>query len=371
MNDLTARLLPKYPADMIVEDGDTIALDVLVNTQTAVKIVDLIKITTKKPSSDSYTFDADGSSGFKSGSSVKSGSTDKQAARDFTLDDIKLLRLTAPKLLVGGALSALTGSDWKGGMIEGSTIYLYVPGKGRFVFSLFPHDNFNFQKDAVVENNKIAFSFDGERYELISKTPIVNGVNGGNWNLWILNEPAYKPDLAFSSATGESVQYGAADSVEHLLTRNVQARRRVRSPLAQRSGSGKANYQNWINEDVRYLATDEEKQTFSQLGGDQEREQFIEAFWKRRDSVPETEENEFRREYYNRIAYANQNFSFGDLPGWKTDRGRIFILHGKPNEVKKSSSEETWIYNQLPGRGNNMKFEFVEGADKGSFYLRH
>ncbi|MCA1622216.1 MAG: GWxTD domain-containing protein [Acidobacteria bacterium] len=369
MNDLTLRLLPKYPAEMIVEDGDTIALDILVNSQTQVKIVDLIKVTTKKPQeASSFSFGTARGSGFNPSSSsvAKSGSIDKRAARDFTPNDVTL-RLTAPKLLVNGAVGAFPGSNWNGGMIEGSIIFLYVPGKGRFVFSLFPHDNFNFQKDAVIENNKITFRSDNERYELISKAPIVN--NGGNWNLWILNDPAYKPDLAFSSTDDDNIQYGAADGVEHLLGRNAQARRRIRA-AAPVQRDMKAVYQKWVDEDVRYLITDAEKQTFSQLNGDEEREQFIKTFWKRRDRVPETDENEFRREYYNRIAYANQKFAFGETAGWMTDRGRIFITHGKPDNIQKTDSGEIWTYKSLTAVGDNVRFEFVDNARNGDFRLR-
>ncbi len=369
LNDLTARSLPKYPADMIVEDGDTIALDVLVNSQTQVKIVDLIKVTTKKMqgASSFSSFTASSTSNFNpgSGSSAKSGSFAKQPTRDFTPNDVTL-RLTAPKLFVNGEVGTFPGSDWSGGMIEGSVIYIYIPGRGRFVFSLFPHDNFNFRKDAAIENNKIAFRFGEERYELISKAPIMN--NGGNWNLWVLNEASFKPDLAFGSASSDNVQYGAADGVEYLLGRNVQARRRLRSAPIQRDT--KAVYQNWVDKDVRYLITDAEKQTFSQLGGDEEREQFIEAFWKRRDSVPETEDNEFRREYYNRIAYANQNFAVGGTAGWLTDRGRIFITHGKPDNIQKNVSGETWTYKSPAALGDNVRFEFVDNARNGDFRLR-
>jgi len=215
------RSLPKYPDDMTVEDGDTIALDILYNPQTKVKIVDLIKITTKKPqSSDSSMFNTTatgfGSTGFgTSGGSGENLFGKKKQAQDFTLNDVKL-RLTSPKLLVNGTVSSIRGSEWNG-VIEGSIISLYIPEKGRFVFSLFPRENLSFQKDAVLKNNKITFKTGGELYELISVAPIVSG--GGNWNLWVFNDAGYKPDLTFGAASAEHLQYGAADEAESLLAR--------------------------------------------------------------------------------------------------------------------------------------------------------
>lgn len=372
--DTAIRSLPKYPEDMIVEDGDTIALDILFNPQTKVKIVDLIKITSKKTQSpDSTLFDptATSSGGTGFGVSVGSGTSDglfskKKTTQDYTLNDVKL-RLTSPKLFVNGTVSSIRGSEWNG-VIEGSVIFLYIPGKGRFVFSLFPRENLSFRKDAVVENNKITFQSDGERYELISAAPIVRG-NGGNWNMWILNDAGYKPDLTFSAESADYLQYGAADEAENLLARKPRQMRQLNSNSSAQSDK-KAVYQKWLDEDVRYIATDAEKQTFSGLNTNEEREQFIESFWQRRDDKPETKENEFRREYYNRIAYANQNFVFGEISGSRTDRGRIFITYGKPDEIQKNTSEEIWIYKPVPRLRNNLKFEFVDTSKNGDFRLR-
>jgi GWxTD domain-containing protein len=90
-------------------------------------------------------------------------------------------------------------------------------------------------------------------------------------------------------------------------------------------------YRKWLNEDVAYIITDEERAAFKRLQTDEEREQFIEQFWLRRDPTPDTVENEFKEEHYRRIAYANENFASG-IPGWKTDRGRIYITYGPPDE---------------------------------------
>jgi GWxTD domain-containing protein len=84
-------------------------------------------------------------------------------------------------------------------------------------------------------------------------------------------------------------------------------------------------YKKWLNEEVPYIISDEERSAFLQLATNEEREQFIEAFWQRRDPTPDTVENEFKEEHYRRIAYANERFASG-VPGWRTDRGRTYII---------------------------------------------
>ena len=86
----------------------------------------------------------------------------------------------------------------------------------------------------------------------------------------------------------------------------------------------KSVYKRWKDEDVRWIITDEERKVFDGLKTDDEREQFIEQFWFIRDPDPDTDVNEYREEYYQRIAYANEHYTSG-IPGWKTDRGRIYI----------------------------------------------
>src|SRR5580658_3653094 len=110
-------------------------------------------------------------------------------------------------------------------------------------------------------------------------------------------------------------------------------------------------YRKWLNEDAVYIITDAERKSFQALTTDNDREQFIEQFWKRRDPTPDTERNEYREEHYRRIAYANEHFApAGGIPGWKTDRGRIYIQWGPPDEIEshpegsthQSPSGATW-----------------------------
>src|SRR5215211_7013466 len=146
-------------------------------------------------------------------------------------------------------------------------------------------------------------------------------------------------------------------------------------------------FKKWIDEDVAYIITDEEKKAWKKLATDAEREQFIEAFWRRRDPDPDTDENEFKEEYYERIAYANEHFASG-IPGWKTDRGRIYIMYGPPNEKETHPSGgsyerpsyegggstttypfETWFYRYLPGIGSGIEIEFVDPTGTGEYRI--
>ncbi|GAB4235321.1 MAG: hypothetical protein Kow00109_08540 [Acidobacteriota bacterium] len=146
-------------------------------------------------------------------------------------------------------------------------------------------------------------------------------------------------------------------------------------------------YRKWLEEDVLYIITDEEREVFLNLTTPEEKERFIEQFWRRRDPDPETEINEFREEHYRRIAYANDHFSVG-APGWKTDRGRVYIIHGPPDSteyhdqgeqyyrpltegggVTTTYAWEVWYYRHLPGIGDNVEIEFVDKSLTGHFVL--
>jgi len=100
-------------------------------------------------------------------------------------------------------------------------------------------------------------------------------------------------------------------------------------------------YKKWLDEDVVYIISDEERKAFKQLSNDEERDQFIEAFWQRRDPTPDTEENEFKEEHYRRIEYANEHFAAG-IPGWKSDRGQIYIKFGPADEIESHPSGGTY-----------------------------
>src|SRR5213594_1948546 len=118
-------------------------------------------------------------------------------------------------------------------------------------------------------------------------------------------------------------------------------------------------YKKCLNEDVVYIITDEERQAWKRLATDEEREQFIEQFWLRRDPTPDTVENEFKEEHYCRIAYANERYASG-IPGWKADRGRIYITFGPPDEIESHPSGGAYERPPQEGGGTTTTFPFEQ-----------
>ena len=114
-----------------------------------------------------------------------------------------------------------------------------------------------------------------------------------------------------------------------------------------------------MTEEVAYIITNDEKQAFMRLGSDDERQQFIEQFWLQRDPTPDTEENEYREEHYRRIAYANEHFASG-IPGWKTDRGHMYIVRGPPDEIDSHPSGGTYQRPYEEGGGSTSTYPFEQ-----------
>jgi GWxTD domain-containing protein len=149
----------------------------------------------------------------------------------------------------------------------------------------------------------------------------------------------------------------------------------------------KGEYKTWLDQDVRWIITDTELQAFKQLTNDEERDQFIENFWLRRNPNPDSPDNEYREEHYARIAYANEHFAAG-MPGWRTDRGHIYIAYGKPDSIDSHPSGgsyerpmeegggntatfpfEIWHYRYLEGIGDNIDLEFVDTCQCGDYHF--
>jgi GWxTD domain-containing protein len=132
-------------------------------------------------------------------------------------------------------------------------------------------------------------------------------------------------------------------------------------------------WRKWLNEDVAYIIEDQECAAFNALGSDAERERFVEQFWLRRDPTPGTPQNEFKEEHYRRIGYTNAHYSGDSLPGWKTDRGRIYITFGPPDEIDSHPSDaspfEEWRYKFIEGVGNDVVVRFVDKDHKGEFRM--
>lgn len=178
-----------------------------------------------------------------------------------------------------------------------------------------------------------------------------------------------------------SVPLAFAQDPKETPTQNVETKARKQKAEVTRI------YEDWMKKDVYYIITPEEKKAFKALKTDEERENFIENFWRRRDPNPDTEENEYREEYYERIAYANEHFASG-IPGWLTDRGRIYITWGKPDSVEAHPSGgsydrpsyegggsttaypfEVWFYRHLDDVGDGIEIEFVDPTGTGEYRI--
>jgi GWxTD domain-containing protein len=168
------------------------------------------------------------------------------------------------------------------------------------------------------------------------------------------------------------------------LKRERSAKQRIAADKARKIEIGGA-YKTWLEQDVSYIISDEERRAFKDLDNDEAREAFIEQFWLRRNPSPDSPENEFREEHYRRIAYANEHYAAGK-PGWKTDRGHIYISFGKPDEIDSHPSGgsynrpydegggqtstfpfEVWRYRFLEGIGENVELEFVDTCQCGAY----
>jgi GWxTD domain-containing protein len=186
------------------------------------------------------------------------------------------------------------------------------------------------------------------------------------------------------SAASASSQKGQEE--QDPLKRPLTEKQKKANAKALKQELGKT-YKKWLDEDVRWIITDEERAAFKQLSNDEERDQFIEAFWARRDPTPDTPENEFKEEHYRRIAYANEHFAAG-IPGWKTDRGRIYVMYGPADEVESHPSGgtyerpmeegggttstypfEQWRYRYLEDVGQEVIIEFVDTCMCGDYHM--
>jgi GWxTD domain-containing protein len=149
----------------------------------------------------------------------------------------------------------------------------------------------------------------------------------------------------------------------------------------------KSVYKNWLEQDVAYIITDDERKAFKALKTDEERDQFIEQFWLRRDPDPDTPDNEYKEQYFERIQYANERFASG-IPGWKTDRGRIYVMFGKPDQIESHPAGgsynrptwegggntstypfEIWWYRHIDGIGTDIEIEFVDPSGSGEYRI--
>jgi GWxTD domain-containing protein len=199
------------------------------------------------------------------------------------------------------------------------------------------------------------------------------------------NQDPQNQDQAAKDSAASAQAQPAQDAVDP-LKRPIDAKKR-KQQQKDFSKEIKGPYKKWLDEDVVWIITDQERAAFKQLSNDEERDNFIEAFWQRRDPTPDTEENEYKEEHYRRIAYANEHFAAG-IPGWKTDRGRIYIIYGPPDETESHPSGgtyerpmeegggetstfpfEDWRYRYIEGIGQEVIIEFVDTCMCGDYHM--
>ena len=197
--------------------------------------------------------------------------------------------------------------------------------------------------------------------------------------LRVLTAIAFSFSLIVLPAFGQEAQ----DLTKPAQKPNKEAKRKMRQVYKE---LGEA-YKHWLDEDVVYIIAPEERTAFLQLSTNEEREQFIEQFWLRRSSNPDLPDNDFKEEHYRRIAYANEHYASG-IPGWKTDRGRMYIIWGPADEVDSHPSGgtydrpmeegggttstypwEKWRYRYLQDIGENIELEFVDPTGSGEYHL--
>jgi len=193
--------------------------------------------------------------------------------------------------------------------------------------------------------------------------------------------------LILTGAYGQSDKKAGSDSTPKETVAKPMTEKQRKKQEAKLRKELESPYKKWLSEDVVYIISDEEKAAFKRLATDDERQNFIESFWQRRDPTPDTEENEFKEEHYRRIEYANEHYASG-IPGWKTDRGRIYIMYGPPDENDSHPSGgtyerpyeegggttstypfEKWRYRYLEGIGTNIEIEFVDTTMSGEYHM--
>jgi len=201
--NLTSLSLPKYPAPQLLHDGDTLALDVLVNPRTGVKIIDFIKVSS-----------AGDSSAASLQSEAISAIAGSQTPTNLTPESVEL-RMTNSWLVVNDQkVIGMEESDGLG--VAGSLIWFYLPGHGRFILSLTAREGHEFQKVGVVEGRKLSFNMDGNRFEWVSSSPVVPSVSAA-LNLWVLHDSQYQPDAVLGPSP---YRIGAANNIKYLITKN-------------------------------------------------------------------------------------------------------------------------------------------------------
>ena len=185
--DYTEISLPNYPLDIVLEDGDVLTLDLLENPKTKVKISDLIKIPNRAGQSNFYF-------------------NTNRLPKTYSIDDV-MLRIERPDIYLNKRKYTTEST------VAGNINWIYIKGKGRFIFSFKQQPKYNFRKIGVIKNNELTFEYDGDKYRFVSKNPILG--SGGKWNLWVMHDPDYR--LNYSLPSDNPFAFGAAGKVDDLF----------------------------------------------------------------------------------------------------------------------------------------------------------
>jgi GWxTD domain-containing protein len=245
----------------------------------------------------------------------------------------------------------------------------------------------NIVKPGVVKPD-VATSIGSAAASVAPTTPIVPAGKAQNTTgapFLTKDRPLFTKDqmlVAQASQTGQAARGGrgavgnAPEQTWPLVTDQIQSAPADNTP-----------YSKWVNEDAAYIITNQERDEWKKLATDEQREQFIKDFWERRNPTPGSSTNPYKEEHYRRIAVANTRFKAG-ISGWKTDRGRMYITYGPPDEMESHPSGgsytrpaeqgggttntypfEKWRYRFIEGMGNNIIVEFVDTAMNGEYRL--
>ena len=206
-----ASTFPKSTAPQMLDDGDAFSLDLLVNQNTGVKIVDVVRVTFNR-------------------SNLRENNP-RMMPRDFTLDAVELAVKEYRLLIDGNAVAA--GKSANG--CAGALLWFYVQDRGRFIFSLAPRAGYEFQKVGIIDDNRIEFTVNGARYEWLSSSPILPG--GGTWNLWVLHDPKYAPIFGSDTALPQkkSVWAKVDDAVNSNQVTGIGVRNQKQTTLQVRT----------------------------------------------------------------------------------------------------------------------------------------
>ena len=181
---------PKSTTPQTLDDGDAVSLELLVNKESGVKIIDVVSV----------TFDR---------TRLRESNLDS-APKDFSLEAVALAvknySLSIDGTVVNKSKSSIGAS--------GALLWFYIPDRGRFILSLVPREGYQFEKIAVLDENRIAFTVNGELYEWLSSAPILP--SGGSWYLWVLHDTDYTPFFGSETPTPRTAKKKGPNIFEKL-----------------------------------------------------------------------------------------------------------------------------------------------------------